>query len=44
MRFLVAYPEYLQKGKNLDWYFVSRLSTNPKIDDSKLGDRALIVF
>ena len=32
------------KGKNLDWYFISRLSTNIEFSDKIVGDRALMVL
>ena len=43
-RYLTRYPSQLLKGKNADWYFVSRLTSNQDHSDSKSGDRVLAIF
>jgi hypothetical protein len=45
MRFLVTHPKRMPNGKNLDWYFVSRLTTRDKFKDNEvIGDRTLAIF
>lgn len=43
-RFLTVHPERLLNGIEKDLYLVARMTTNPVYDDTKIGDRALIVF
>jgi hypothetical protein len=45
MRFLLTHPKRMANGKNLDWYFVSRLTSRDKYKDNDvIGDRTLAVF
>ena len=44
MRFMTAYPTRLWSGKNAPWYFLARLTVNPKNGDVGFGDRLLAMF
>ncbi|CAK56140.1 unnamed protein product (macronuclear) [Paramecium tetraurelia] len=44
MRFLTAYPQRLNNGKNEAWYFVARLANQEKYDNIRMGDRMLALW